>query len=394
MITLSSNDLTLMLYIIGRSKIPLTSQEIRNQIDISNSKKKSGWYGHKILEELVPTGKIMRDKRIFVLEEIVSKDINKKFGSISNLENVLDLNWNISKEDLETKAVKVKEENIDTKKVEHPLNLYIEVYCGKTRKITITNKDSENKELVLVTISEGDHKEIKRLFIENNQQKKLTLYTIKENSNPVNYLDITYEDETQKIISSLENDIILGSNNSEVLKGINQENWNIAKEIESTINIENKKSARSKWRFSLNLRGFLLYLNSENHSNIERIKEVLSNPIVINKFIFLKSWEKFTENGFKVMEKLLEIANEFKNQLEYNEHYLLIRITERYLFEIDKHFSKYGSFSHPYLSPSQETENMLNQYRLMVLEFLEKELILYTKNISKQIRYIKSGIDE
>lgn len=36
---------------------------------------------------------------------------------------------------------------------------------------------------------------------------------------------------------------------------------------------------------------------------------------------------------------------------------------------------------------------MLNQYRLMVLEFLEKELILYTKNISKQIRYIKSEID-
>lgn len=53
-----------------------------------------------------------------------------------------------------------------------------------------------------------------------------------------------------------------------------------------------------------------------------------------------------------MLEKLLDIANEFKNQLEYDERYLLIRITEIYLFEIDKHFSKYGSFFHPNLSLS------------------------------------------
>jgi len=62
------------------------------------------------------------------------------------------------------------------------------------------------------------------------------------------------------------------------------------------------------------------------------------------------------KKGFKVIEILLDIANEFKNQLEYDERYLLLRITERYLFEIDKHFSKYFSFFHPYLSLSQETE--------------------------------------
>ena len=208
-------------------------------------------------------------------------------------------------------------------------------------------------------------------------------------------------------------------NMGEVIKGIKQEDWNIENEIESVKNIERIKSDRSKWRYSLNIRGFLCYLNlvnhkniinlldsekhnrtrknssnSQSHSDIIRIRQVLSNSTIKEKFIFLNSWEKFEKKGFKVLEKLLEIASEFEKQLEkYEERSLLIRVTERYLFEIDKHFSEHGSFFSSNLSLSQETENMLNQYRLMVLEFLEKELILYTKNISKQIRYIKSGID-
>ena len=70
-----------------------------------------------------------------------------------------------------------------------------------------------------------------------------------------------------------------------------------------------------------------------------------------------------------MIEKLLEIANEFdEKQLEiYDDRNLLIRFTQRYLFEIDKHFSKYGSFSYSFLTLSQETESILNQYRLIVV---------------------------
>jgi hypothetical protein len=124
------------------------------------------------------------------------------------------------------------------------------------------------------------------------------------------------------------------------------------------------------------------------------VSEKLLNSPLSSHCIFLKSWEKFEENGFNVIETLLQIANGFQKQLEkYDENVLIVRVNERYLIEINKHFNRYGSFFYP-ISLSQETEDMLNQYRLTILEFLEKELILYINGISKQIRNIKSGIEE
>ena len=72
---------------------------------------------------------------------------------------------------------------------------------------------------------------------------------------------------------------------------------------------------------------------------------------------------------------------------------MIVRVTQSYIFEINEYFSKYGSFFHPTLFLNQETENILNQYRIMILEFLKKELVVYTNELSKQIQYIKSGIE-
>ena len=213
----------------------------------------------------------------------------------------------------------------------------------------------------------------------------------------------------------MENDrmpFFLTANMGEVIKGIKQEDCNIEKERKSIKNIEKIKSDRSKWRYSLNLRGFLLYLNCANYKNninkilnpkkynknkniknqsnpesdwdIVKIRQVLSNPTIKDKFIFLNSWEIFGENGFNVIETLLEIANELEEQLEkYDERILLTRVTEKYLSEIDNHFSKYGSFFHSNLSLNQETENILRQYRLSILEYLKKELVVYINELSE-----------
>ena len=91
-----------------------------------------------------------------------------------------------------------------------------------------------------------------------------------------------------------------------------------------------------------------------------------------------KVWRK---RGFNITGTLLQTANEFQEQLEkFDENYLIIRVIESMvLFFTQFHWVKY--------------ENILNQYRLTILEFLEKKLILYTNGISKQIQYIKSGIE-
>jgi hypothetical protein len=424
-VPISKKNLTYvnLLYVIGKSEKPLSSGEIEDQTKLSK-------YVFEMLEKIAPIGRRNRDESIFVIEEILSEDLKTKHKSIENLDKKLKLEWNITAEDIETKSVTIstrnKEKSLGSNiiKITYGNSKKIEIFTKNSIEDLTENKNIEDKQPAQIVISDGNNiKRRENLFIEKNQQKKPTVYTIKKIDNPIYYLDITFDDETQKIISSLETTkmpFFSSYNTGEIIKGIKQEDWKIAKEIEVIENIEKIKSDRSKWRYSLNIRGFLLYLNRVNHKNIiklldsekhnnrirknssnsqshndiSRIRQVLSNPAIKNKFIFLNSWEKFDKKGVKVIEILLDIAKEFENQLEFDKRYLLVRITERYLFEIGKHFKEYGSFSHPYLSLSQETENMLNQYRLRVLEFLEKELILYTKNISNQIRYIKSGIDE
>ena len=75
MVTIRTKNLTAIniLYVLGKSERPLTSQEIRNQVDPSKSKKDFGWDGHRILKVLAPTGKIMReDEKLFELDELFS----------------------------------------------------------------------------------------------------------------------------------------------------------------------------------------------------------------------------------------------------------------------------------------------------------------------------------
>ena len=93
-----------MLYVIGKNERPLSSYEIEEESKLSK-------YVFEMLEKIVPIGKRMRGERIFVLEEIFSNEIDKKFQSIKKLEKALGLNWNINEEDLETESVKVEKIN-------------------------------------------------------------------------------------------------------------------------------------------------------------------------------------------------------------------------------------------------------------------------------------------
>ena len=70
----------------------------------------------------------------------------------------------------------------------------------------------------------------------------------------------------------------------------------------------------------------------------EQIKEVISNERIKELAPFLQYWDDFEKEGFPVIKLLIKIANELKNQLNYesndlssnNNDYLLKRVTERY----------------------------------------------------------------
>ena len=100
---------TYILYVLGKSERPLTSQEIRNQIDPNKDKKNIGWDGHRILKVLAPTGKIMRgDEKLFELDDLSSGDFNSKIKIIEKLISIFKLNWEISKVYIRSRLFKIR----------------------------------------------------------------------------------------------------------------------------------------------------------------------------------------------------------------------------------------------------------------------------------------------
>ncbi|MGH9990578.1 MAG: hypothetical protein ACREAS_09090, partial [Nitrososphaera sp.] len=84
------------------------------------------------------------------------------------------------------------------------------------------------------------------------------------------------------------------------------------------VNITGDPSDRRKWKYSLNFRGFLLYLVGEARSkrqNNKRLREVISNPAILEMAPFLQYWQDFERSRFNVIGRLREIGIEFQNLL-------------------------------------------------------------------------------
>ncbi len=77
----------------------------------------------------------------------------------------------------------------------------------------------------------------------------------------------------------------------------------------------------------------------------KRIKEVISNERIKELAPFLQHWDIFEKEGFPVINLLIKIAVEFKDQLNYettdfsnNNRYLLKKATERYFISWINYF--------------------------------------------------------
>ncbi|HET7391901.1 MAG TPA: hypothetical protein VFJ51_13865 [Nitrososphaeraceae archaeon] len=73
-----------------------------------------------------------------------------------------------------------------------------------------------------------------------------------------------------------------------------------------------------------------------------RIKDVISNSLIIKIAPFLKDWQLFSNEycDFNVIDLLLEIAVELENQFHIdttNDFYLIRRASERYFVELENY---------------------------------------------------------
>jgi anaerobic ribonucleoside-triphosphate reductase len=136
----------------------------------------------------------------------------------------------------------------------------------------------------------------------------------------------------------------------------------------------------TKYKFTFNIRGFLLYLIGENNSerkDSRRIHKILQNPSLIERFKFLIHWDLFEKEGFDVISNLTRIALELKHVIDlflYDNECLLQIVTERYFHSMNRFFTYRTNpiyLGLPYSVGSKilqhDTLRKLKEYRLIIL---------------------------
>ena len=257
------------------------------------------------------------------------------------------MDWEISSKDQESIPDDIRNDYINKL-----------IAFGKVDDDTLIIEHTRDKEFIVIRLpngrmmldkvhmsirtKRGDELELRKKYsnitLKNDREGKLAIYTLRHDPSALTrtrFLHVTLSKEAENKLSEIE-----------------QREDREADLFEcpeyKAIRI-NKKN----WRYSLTFYGFLLYLACEyeaKRKDVRRIYAVVSNPVVLNHAQFLLYWKDFKDNigGFNVGDLLMEIGNEFKNQLDYDivtedKNYLLKRVTERYFAELYRRcYYKFG----------------------------------------------------
>lgn len=131
------------------------------------------------------------------------------------------------------------------------------------------------------------------------------------------------------------------------------------------------RNNRENWRYTLNLRGLLLYLfgwaqSTDNRQRIREISKVISNPALMEKIPFLMHWQYFERIGFNIFDLLLSLSSEYQNQMHIDaeeDNYLLRRITERFFIEVENHFHRVSQNPVYLIRKKMERKSMTKYWR-------------------------------
>jgi hypothetical protein len=155
--------------------------------------------------------------------------------------------------------------------------------------------------------------------------------------------------------------------------------------------IQEIKSIRNdteNWRYSLNLRGLIYYLNYvKNKESV--ILEILTNPILLKHANFLYNCKFFNDFGYPLVRKMIDIAQDYPNVFNseyYDDKKLKQSIRDRYLDEIRNYYLhlNYNNFS-----LTKDIPQEFKDYFDFMLEDQNndlKELIQSNEKILNQLR--------
>jgi hypothetical protein len=143
-------------------------------------------------------------------------------------------------------------------------------------------------------------------------------------------------------------------------------------------------------RYSLNIRGFMLFIYGESRSNVQgkrtRIREVIQNPAIINNMPFLKYWQDFQEVGFDVFNELELLAKELEGDIldpNVTNYRIMLRVIDRYYISIINYLRslEYGTM----LDPNKYRERFMKAVELQIWTKKLKEFSLPLLQMQKEL---------
>ena len=323
---LTKRPYTILLWAVGKNPKPLNGYQIKLNMQGSGSQDV-----YRMLKELAPS-KYIEDKHLLYWEDFLENIENSdyKHDLIQKINDIFGLEWEVEKEqrDKEYNNALVRFEKGNDDKL-------IVIHHGSSNTLCIKLDQVQHQNNAYLTIFTNGQKINETLIIKKNKKSnKLGIYTRKYYPKPIRFLEVRLNEQAEKLITEIKNQIHI---KYPEVSEIELETWPEVLEI---------KNDRDYWLYELNFRGLLLYfaggsqIEDREKSN-QRIRDVISNPIIEEKAPFLKNWQDFEKVGFDVIGILREIGTEFQSQIvDYNTEndYLRLVITERYYKVLSNYF--------------------------------------------------------
>ncbi|MGH9977268.1 MAG: hypothetical protein ACRD8Z_15750 [Nitrososphaeraceae archaeon] len=149
------------------------------------------------------------------------------------------------------------------------------------------------------------------------------------------------------------------------------------------------------WKYSLNFRGFLLFLAGESRikpddvKSDQRIRDVLINPVILTIAPFLEYWDIFEQIEFNILNTLRNIGRDFEDHLylkDFTEEDLVYLITQRYTGILEQ----YLTFVHMYSFPANIP--LYRKCQDLEIENIRKRYL--SKILNKQKHYLDQKVSE
>jgi len=339
----------MMLETIGRSKEPMSSYQIKKEM-----KGLGDAYVYDMIEELVPT-RTGIGRYLFDWDDLPGNLLNQR-KLFDKLDKIYDLKWLGSHKTYEDRESELL--HYELLKFEKTDDNKFLTITHDSNQIGIALSETQSNTAYMI-IHSGTKETIKETLVTQRKSGKLQVHLLEYTPIPIRYFHISINERGQKSISEIKNQKL---NTKPDVNKI---------ELETSSEVLKIQNDRQYWKYSLNIRGFILYISgliqtdknwdknedhetrhterkrgrkkgdiSYNRRRIDKTLEILSDNH-LEDFPFLSYYREFKAVLPKnfLIDLVKEVADELRYQLDRTDiSFLIYWITRRCYTAITDYF--------------------------------------------------------